>query len=151
MPKVDFYILPDADINARLRFACQLIEKIYKEKKTVYIHAEDRMMAHQLDELLWTWRDDSFLPHNLYGDGPEPTPPIQIGFDATPEKHRNILINLHKDIPVFHTQFTRIIELIANDETAQEAGRERYRLYRSNRCEISTHKLHTTEDHGQKI
>lgn len=145
MPKIDFYILPDADTNARLQFACRLIEKAYKQKHYIYIHAEDRTMAHQLDEMLWTYRDDSFLPHNLYGDGPDPAPPIQIGFDVTPEKHRDILFNLANLVPEFHSRFARIVELISNDPAAQELGRERYRLYRSQKCEINTHKCQTIE------
>ncbi len=145
MPKIDFYILPDADANARLLFACRLIEKLYKQKHTIYIHTENQTMAHELDEMLWTWRDDSFLPHNLYGEGPNPAPPIQIGFDAIPEKHRDILINLHTDIPTFHSQFARVIELIRNETTAQESGRERYRDYRAQQLTINTHKLQTIE------
>jgi DNA polymerase-3 subunit chi len=148
MPKIDFYILPDAHAHARLQFACRLAEKTYKQKHRIYFHTENLAMAHQLDEMLWTYRDDSFLPHNLYGDGPDPAPPIQIGFDAVPEKHRDILINLHSQIPEFHRQFSRVLELISNDPIEQAAGRERYRLYRSNGFEINTHKLQTIEDHG---
>src|SRR5580704_7975288 len=99
MPRIDFYIIEEANPSARLRLACRLIEKAYKNKHRVYVHADSKAQAHQLDELLWTYREDSFLPHNLYGEGPEPAPPIQIGFDATPDKHRDILINLSKTIP----------------------------------------------------
>lgn len=145
MPKIDFYILSESTANARLQFACRLIEKAYKQKHFIYIHTENRAMAHQLDEMLWTYRDDSFLPHNLYGDGPEPAPPIQIGFDVTPEKQRDILINLNPTIPDFYPQFSRVLELIVNEASAQESGRERYRLYRAKNFEINTHKLQPTE------
>lgn len=145
MPKIDFYILPEANANARLLFACRVIEKAYKQQHRIYIHTEDKTEAHKLDELLWTYRDDSFLPHNIYGDGPDPAPPIQIGIDATPEKHRDILINLGTQVPAFYTQFQRVLELIAHDNTSQEAGRERYRAYRSQGFEINTHKLQTIE------
>jgi DNA polymerase-3 subunit chi len=146
MPKIDFYVLPESTANAPLQFACRLVEKAYKQRHSVYIHTENRAIAHQLDEILWTYRDDSFLPHNLYGDGPDPAPPIQIGFDATPEKHRDILINLHPEVPAFYTQFARVLELIANNPTAQEAGRTRYRFYRTKNLEINTHKLQTIEN-----
>lgn len=146
MPKIDFYILPEATANARLQFACRLVEKAYKQKHTIYIHAEDQSMAHELDEMLWTYRDDSFLPHNLYGDGPDPAPPIQIGFDAIPEKPKGILLNLSTQVPTFHLQFARVLELIANNTSAQEMGRERYRFYRSQNFEINTHKLQTIEN-----
>lgn len=145
MPKIDFYILSETTANARLQFACRLIEKAYKQKHSIYIHTEDRTMAHELDELLWTYRNDSFLPHHLYGDGPEPAPPIQIGFDVVPEKQRNILINLNAQVPAFYLQFSRILELIVNDTPAQETGRERYRFYRSKNLEINTHKLQTID------
>jgi DNA polymerase-3 subunit chi len=145
MPKIDFYILPDADANTRLLFACRLIEKAYKQRHRIYVHTEDKAEAHKLDEMMWTYRDDSFLPHNLYGEGPEPAPPIQIGINATPEKHRDILINLSQQVPAFYPQFMRVLELIVNETAAQEAGRERYRVYRAQGFEINTHKLQAIE------
>lgn len=141
MPTIDFYLLPEADGIKRLQFACRLIEKAYKQKHRIYIHAEDRAMAHQLNDMLWTYRDDSFLPHNLYGDNGTPPPPIQMGYDVIPENHHDILMNLHSHVPLFHSQFTRVLELIANQATAQETGRERYRFYRSKQLDIKTHSL----------
>ncbi|EKD54944.1 MAG: hypothetical protein ACD_60C00031G0002 [uncultured bacterium] len=143
MPKVDFYILSD---TVCFPFACRLIEKIYKQNHRIYVHAENQSDAHTLDELLWTYRDDSFLPHNLYGEGPEPVPPIQIGFNVTPEKHRDVLINLSNAVPPFYTQFMRVLELVARNQTAEEKGRERYRFYRAEGFAITTHKLETIEN-----
>jgi DNA polymerase-3 subunit chi len=142
MPKIDFYILPDVP-NALLQFTCRLVEKAYRQKHRLYIHAMDQTQAHQIDEMLWTYREESFLPHNLYGEGPEPTPPIQIGFQSTPEKHRDILINLNQAVPTFYQQFARLLELIPID--AQETGRERYKFYRTQGFDIQTHKLQTIE------
>ena len=144
MPKIDFYILADNN-PARFLLACRLIEKAYKNRHRIYIHTDNETDAHKLDEMLWTYRDDSFLPHNLYGEGPEPAPPIQIGFNATPEKHRDILINLSLQIPTFFQQFNRILELVSNEEAIQESARERFRSYRSQSIEIITHKLQTVE------
>lgn len=143
MPKIDFYLIPSPSEEERLVFACRLIEKAYKQQHRVYIHTENQAVAHQLDELLWTYREDSFLPHNLYGEGPESAPPIQIGHNTVPDKYRDILINLSATVPAFYTQFSRILELIPNDPTAQAAGRERYKSYRTANCEITTHKLET--------
>jgi DNA polymerase-3 subunit chi len=145
MPRIDFYIIENADANARLRLTCRLIEKAYKNKHRIYVHTDNQQHAHQLDELLWTYREDSFLPHNLYGDGPEPAPPIQVGFAVTPEKHRDILINLSDPIPEFYRQFSRILEIITMAPEIQIAGREHYRFYRAEGFEINTHKLQTVE------
>lgn len=145
MPKIDFYILATDNENDYFDFVCRLIEKAYKNQHRIYIHAENRAMAHQLDELLWTYREDCFLPHHLYGEGPDPAPPIQIGFDIKPDKHRDILINLHKTIPDFFTQFSRVCEIISNNPENQAAARERYRDYRAQGFNITTHKLQSIE------
>ena len=112
-----------------------------KQQRRIYIHTQNHTTAHHLDELLWTYREDSFLPHNLYGEGPDPAPPIQIGYNAVPDKHRDILINLNSTAPEFYRQFSRVLELISHDTTAQTAGRERYKFYRAEGHPITTHKL----------
>lgn len=145
MPRIDFYILENSDPSGRLRLACRLIEKAYKNKHRVYINAENETQAKQLDELLWTYREDSFLPHNLYGDGPELAPPIQIGYLVTPEKHRDILLNLSKTIPDFYQQFARVLEIVSTDADIQNAARENYKQYRTQGHDINTHKLQTVD------
>ena len=148
MPKIDFYVLKDSSLNTRLPFACRLVEKAYKNNHRVYIHTDNEKEAHVIDELLWTYREDSFLPHNLLGEGPTTPPPIQIGFSTAPEKHRDILINLSHNVPAFYSQFNRVLEIISNDEKEHEKtekARERFRFYRAEGCNITTHKLETTE------
>ncbi len=145
MPKIDFYILSDTTPRGRLQLVCRLVEKAYKNRHRIYIHTDSQKDAHTVDELLWTYREDSFLPHNLYGEGPEPAPPIQIGFDVTPEKHRDILINLSSEVPAFHVQFARILECVSGDATQQELARERYKHYKTQGHTITTHKLETVE------
>lgn len=140
MTKIDFYILTDGTDN-HFQLVCRLIEKAYKNQHRVYIHTTNELDAHKLDELLWTYREDSFLPHHLYGEGPEPPPPIQIGFNVTPEKQRDILINLSGQIPEFFKQFNRVLEIVPNDANLQEQARTRFRTYRSYGLEIKTHKL----------
>ncbi len=146
MPRIDFYIMQESGQKDRFDFACRLIEKAYKNRHRIYIHAENESDAHVLDELLWTYRDDSFLPHNLVGEGPELSPPIQIGFQLKPDSQRDILINLSHQVPMFYTQFARVIEIVSHDENIQTLSREHYRTYRSNGFEITTHKLTTSVD-----
>lgn len=143
MPKIDFYILDTPSAQQRLLFTCRLLEKAYRNKNRVYVHADNQEQAHEIDELLWTFKDDSFVPHNLYGEGPEPPPAIQIGFDSVPQKQNDLLINLNTVIPDFYTQFARVIEIISSDTTIQTTGREHYRQYRSAGFDINTHKLPT--------
>src|SRR3569832_2056639 len=71
MTRVDFYILPDASTDGRERLACRLADKAYRLGHEVYIHARDRQHAARLDELLWTFRAGSFVPHQRVDEGEE--------------------------------------------------------------------------------
>jgi DNA polymerase-3 subunit chi len=138
MSKIDFYLLQTLD---HLSFACRLIEKAYKNKHQIYIHTDTEKDAHTIDELLWTYRDDSFLPHNLIGEGPDLAPPIQIGWGKTPEKHRDVLLNLSQIVPDFFKQFSRVLELVSQEATMQQFARDRYRIYQQQNYKITTHKV----------
>jgi len=145
MPRIDFYIIEDTNPNARLQLTCRLLEKAYKNRHRIYVHTDDQACAHQLDELLWIYREDSFLPHNLYGDGPEPAPPIQIGFNIKPEKQRDILINLSSQVPEFYLQFNRVLEIVPSVVEIQAIARDHFRFYKAQGHDINTHKLQSVE------
>lgn len=142
MARVDFYILAQPDERARQLLACRLAEKAWRLDTTVYIHAKDRANAERLDELLWTFRDGSFVPHGLAGrdDGTESSP-IMVGCGETGVPTRDMLINLADDIPSFATGFARVAELVTSDENCRNLSRKRYATYRDQGHELNTHKL----------
>ena len=148
MPKIDFYLIPDRSEKKRLLFACHFIEEAYKQQHRIYIHTENQTLAQELDELLWTYREDSFLPHELYINKAINTTintiiPIQIGFNSIPPNaQQDILINLDNNVtaPKFYLQFKHIVELVSDDPIVQTAARERYKFYRAQGAIINTHK-----------
>jgi len=142
MARVDFYILAQPDERARQLLACRLAEKAWKLDNSVYIHAQTRADAERLDELLWTFRDGSFVPHGLLGrnDGTEASP-ILIGCDEGGVDARDLLINLADEIPAFAEGFPRVAELVTSDENCRLMSRRRYAAYRDNGHELNTHKL----------
>jgi DNA polymerase III subunit chi len=147
--KIDFYILDQASGQKSLHFACRLLEKAYAENQRVYIQVNSKEEAERLDTFLWTYRDDSFLPHNLYDQATHSCPPpIQIGYNETPKDYsnsNNILLNLSREIPGFFKQFERVIEIVFSDSRVQQLARERYRYYRDQGYEMNTHKLKADE------
>jgi len=142
MARVDFYVLAQADERARHMLACKLAEKAWRLENSVYIHAKDSGDAQRLDELLWTFRDGSFVPHGLAGrdDGTENSP-IMIGSGSEGVGGRDLLINLCDEIPAFIEGFPRVAELVTSDETCRLASRKRYATYRDQGHELNTHKL----------
>ena len=141
MANIDFYILEETSRQKSLHFACHLVEKAYQNQQKIYIHTPSKDEAERLDLLLWTFRDDSFLPHNLYRPDDDYPPAIQIGFAGNFPSHQNTLLNLSQDVPDFYGQFNRVIEIVFSEPHVQQLARERYRRYRDEGHELLTHKI----------
>ena len=121
-------------------FLCKLIEKVYGRKHQLYIHCENEQEAKYLDELLWTFKDISFIPHNLLGEGPNEAPPVQLGFNQTP-RHNDVLINLASTIPEFHARFKRILEICSNSEADQTKHQEHLSFYQQQNFDTQSHQI----------
>lgn len=139
--RVDFYLLKGSDPEQRFLLACRLLEKAYQRGHSVFVFCKDKTEAEHLDDLLWSFKEASFIPHNLQGEGPEPPPPIQIGYGNEPRGFNDILLNLADEIPPFVHRFKRVMELVINEENAKEISRSHYRIYREKRCELQTHEI----------
>jgi DNA polymerase-3 subunit chi len=139
--RVDFYILSGSAPDARERLSCRLAEKAYKLGHRVYLHAESPAQAQRLDELLWTFRDGSFVPHALEGDRVDPPPPILIGSSEAAARDADLLITLSASVPPFYERFPRVAEIVDQTEDSRRAGRERFRFYRERGLEPQSHPL----------
>ena len=140
MARVDFYVLDQAGEPARQLFACRLAEKAWRMNNSVHIETADRADAERMDALLWTFRDGSFVPHHIIGDGGKEAP-VTIGCQTDSVDARDLLINLGSDIPGIAASFPRIAELVTTDETSRQLSRQRFAIYRDNGPTIETHKL----------
>lgn len=119
MPRIDFYFIRESDMNGLLRFVCRLLEKAYEQHHQVFIRLDNQPDAVKLNDLLWTFKDISFIPHQLMGEPGFLTSPIQIGTGNQRSAHQDILINLCSDIPEFFDQFSRVIEVVLNHDGAK--------------------------------
>ena len=85
MTEVSYYLLPSESPQDRYLFACKLIEKAYRNACFCYVLTDNAEQSRQLDELLWTFRAGSFIPHQLYiGELPDIESVILIGSLAAP-------------------------------------------------------------------
>lgn len=139
--RVDFYLLTSDQPQAGWLVVCRLLEKAYQRGHRVFVYCETSDDAALIDELLWTYKDDSFIPHNLQGEGPEPPPAIQIGYGAEPRGFNDILLNMATTIPPFYQRFRRIMEVVINNDNAKAISRQHYRDYRSKGFELNTHQI----------
>ncbi len=141
MTRIDFYVLKGQSAHDRQVFACRLAEKAYKLGHHVYIHAADEQQCQQIDDTLWSFRSDSFVPHQLDDGNKNAHCPILIGHSSKPPRLMNLLINLNPEQPLFFSQFERLAEIIDDDEQLKSAGRERFIFYKQRGYSLHTHKL----------
>ena len=142
MARIDFYVLSQSGEQARQLFACRLAEKAYKLENTVHIHTGDEATAGRVDDLLWTFRDGSFVPHDRVRSGADACrAPVTIGCDPDFARTRDLLINLDEVIPACAAAFPRIAELVTSDEDSKQKSRRRFVAYRDEGHELETHKV----------
>jgi len=144
MTRIDFYILPGDDPHARRLTACKLIEKAYRRGHTVYLKTDTEEEARQFDDLLWTFRQGSFIPHELAGL-PELEAPVIIGYLPPPEGMREVMVNMGSSVPEGYNRFARVAEFIDEDEAVKLKGRVRYKIYKDNGCQIQTHDMKNSD------
>ncbi|MEH6471893.1 MAG: DNA polymerase III subunit chi [Halopseudomonas sp.] len=134
MPRSDFYVLPTNDSEARRRFLCKVLEKVHGLGHRIYIRTTDETSARQLDELLWDYRPEAFLPHSLVAE--QLDSPIEIGYGDSLPQHRDVFVNLELAVDDAALNFERIIEVVVQQPDILEATRANYRRYKERDYEI---------------
>ena len=141
MAEVSFYVLPTESIHERDEFACKLIEKAYRSGCFCYVLTDNIEQSQKINDLLWTFRAGSFVPHQLYtGQLPDIKNIILIGSLDAPENWQKTVINLSSHCPEQFNKIERLLEILDNSEATKELGRNRYRHYQQSNIKITTHK-----------
>ena len=143
MPQVDFYILPEqATVE---RFTCEIADQIHGQGLDVYVLAGSRNAALALDDLMWTWKDTSFLPHRLV-DSDDDDCRITIGWEGAGNRAGQVLINLVTTVPQDAGNFERVVEFVPPGATEKQLARQRYRHYREAGFELRNHDLNSPDE-----
>ena len=126
MTRIDFYQL-NPERHHYDQIVCQLCQKAYEGNQLTLLLTRDSQQSQHLDQKLWTFRDDSFLPHDV-DETPGLVTPILIHDDPDPGGNRQLLINLSAMVPAYFAQFERVIELVTDENKVQ--ARQHYSYYK---------------------
>jgi len=141
-PRVDFYVSEAAGADARLRLACRVAEKAYLAKQKVVVVFDDPALLPKFDDMLWTFADGTFVPHDtVTAPGAPCEAPVALTTGALPAGHSDVLINLGNSVPDSFESFGRVAEFLDGRPDVRAAGRERFKLYRSKAIEPQTHNV----------
>jgi DNA polymerase-3 subunit chi len=140
--RVDFYILEESSADARLKLACRLAEKAYLAAQTALVWHTDAEELRAFDEMLWTFMDGSFVPHEmLAADAPSGETPVVLSAGTVPPADVDIIINLAPDVPSCLARTRRIAEIIDGDDSRRRAGRARFKAYRDLGIQPASHNV----------
>lgn len=140
MTQIDFYILSENSRRNINQMVCRLCEKAIAQSMNVLLYTRSAYQAQELDDILWTFKAYSFIPHqnlhNLIKTNVNYDFPVLISSaeqpasQAAPELYKQLLINLTAEAPPFYEKFKRLVEMVGKDSNEKEAARSRYRFYR---------------------
>ncbi|MGI9316602.1 MAG: DNA polymerase III subunit chi [bacterium] len=142
--RVDFYILDNSDEYSWLFCACRITAKAYQQGLNVYVQVDSEPAAAEFDRLLWSFNAPSFVPHEMVMENIAPTAPVLIGLEPQVDKWDSLLLTLTQEVPANAERFSRVADLILNNEQHKRNGRERFRYYRDLGIEPNTHQIRIT-------
>ena len=125
---INFYVGRSSHLRYRLRFACKLVEKALAQQLSCYIHTDSLRSCEYMDDMLWTYRDISFIPHAIYPS--ETDLPVLLGYQDEEPPQADFLINLSNKSPHFLNRFDKVAEVLDQEVKILQAGRKRYAYYR---------------------
>ena len=146
--RVDFYVLKSAAAQQRRAFACRLTEKAYLRDLRVVIVSDSPADARVLDDLLWTFNERSFIPHQvcLGEHAPDPATPVYLTALPAAAPPADLMVNLTDRLPAQWERYARIAEIIDGDAERRRLGRERFKSYRDLKVTLETHQLGDAAD-----
>ena len=127
MTRIDFH----SNVPDKIGYACRLVRKARRAANSrLVLFTNDRSQLAALDEALWTFSEQDFLPHVMASDPLATQTPVLLSDSETVDlPHHQVLINLSNTTPAHFASFERMIEIVAADDADKLAGRERYRFY----------------------
>jgi DNA polymerase-3 subunit chi len=141
MPRADFYLIQKPRFREEpLRLVCELARKAYDANLWTLVLARDAAQAEALDDLLWAFDENAYIPHQIAGtDDEDELAPVLIASPDADVPLRALVINL-RDAPV-DGSFERVLEVVPADESARGPLRERWKQYQARGLELKKYDM----------
>ena len=140
MARADFYLIQKERFREDpLLLVCELAKRGYAANLPMLILARDSAQAEALDDLLWSFDPDEYLPHQIAGDDEDELCPILIAAPEMDVPARPLLVNLRDEVPA--GSFDRVLEVVPADPSARGPLRERWKHYQSLGFELNKYDM----------
>jgi DNA polymerase-3 subunit chi len=128
MAEVLFYHLEVRPLESVLP---QLLEKTLERGWRAVVESGSPQRAEALDQLLWTYRDDSFLPHGLSGEDNDALQPVLITTEPVNPNEASVRFYVDRAVPMSADGYRRIVYMFSgHDPEAVAEARQAWRALR---------------------
>ena len=136
MPRADFYLIAKPRfLEKPLLLVCELARKACDSGQPLLILAASAQQAEVLDELLWEFDPDAYIPHQIAGtDEDDDITPVLIVAPQFQAPMRPLVLNLRNE--AVEGNFERVLEVVPADDSARAPLRERWRQYQVRGVEL---------------
>ena len=142
--RADFYMIAGKPqyVAQPLLLVCKLAAKAVESAQPCLIYCDSAEQADFLDDLLWEFDPDAFVPHQIVGieddDDVDDTPVLIVppGVDAG---MRPLVINLRSTLPP--DGYQRVLEIVPAEESAREPARKRWLEYKRLGLELKRNEM----------
>jgi DNA polymerase-3 subunit chi len=140
MPRADFYLIAKPRfLEDPLLLVCELARKAFDSGQPTLILARSFDQAEQLDEKLWEFDADAFIPHQIAGDDDDDITPVLIAAPESKPADRALVINLRDECAP--GLFERVLEVVPADEALRLGSRKRWTTYKAAGLEVAKHDM----------
>jgi DNA polymerase-3 subunit chi len=141
MPRADFYLIVKPRFREEpLQLVCELARKAFDAGMPALVLARDAAQAEQLDDLLWSFDPDAFIPHQIVGvDTDEDEADVLIAAPDADAPLRPLVINLRDE--AVEGAFERVLEVVPADPEARAPLRERWKQYQARGLDLNKHDM----------
>lgn len=127
MSSVAFHL----QVSDKIGYTCRLVRKAVAKRSRLMVRA-DAITLEQLDLALWQFSAIDFLPHCTAGAPANVLrrSPVLLSESrlAAPDPTM-ILVNLGIDMPPDFADFSRVIEVVSEDDQDKQQARQRWKNY----------------------
>lgn len=140
MPRADFYLIDKPRFRAEpLLLVCELAKKAFASEQPTLVLARSQDQAEALDELLWSFDDNAFIPHQIAGDDDDAITAVLIVPPGAAAADRPLVINLRDACAP--GLFERVLEVVPADEAERAGSRERWKTYKAAGFDVAKHDM----------
>jgi len=140
MPRADFYLIAKPRFrDDPLLLVCELAKKAFDTGQPTLILARSFDQAEQLDEKLWEFDAEAFIPHQIAGDDDDDITPVLIAAPESKPADRALVINLRDECAP--GLFARVLEVVPADEAQRLDSRKRWTTYKAAGIDVTKHDM----------